>query len=124
MAEGWCRHLHADRIEAFSAGIERHGLNPWAVQVMAEAGVDIANQQSKLIEELSVKDFYLVVTVCDHAAANCPIFPGNVKVLHQSFDDPPALARSLVDAEAKLNVYRRVRDEIRRFVVLLLELIS
>ena len=92
MAEGWTRHLLADRVEPYSAGIETHGLNPDAVRVMAEAGVDISSQHSKLVDDLRGVDFDYVVTVCDHASESCPVFPGRAKVVHHSFDDPPRLA--------------------------------
>lgn len=116
MAEGWARHLKGDVLEPFSAGIEKHGLNPHAVQVMAEAGVDLAPQYSKTLEELQGMAFDCVVTVCGHAHEHCPVFPGKTRVVHAGFEDPPALTRHLPDGEAKLAVYRRVRDEIRRFV--------
>ena len=114
MAEGWARHLKADRIEAYSAGIEKHGLNPLAVQVMAEAGVDISAQKSKLVEELPVKEFDFVITLCGHANETCPYFPG--KKIHKGFDDPPKLAGAATTETEKLIPYRRVRDEIREFV--------
>ena len=116
MAEGWARHLKSHEVEAFSAGIETHGLNPYAVRVMAEAGVDISGQRSKHVDELRDIPFDFVVTVCGHANENCPLFQGNTKVIHVGFDDPPALARGLSDEEDILNAYRRVRDEIQQFV--------
>jgi arsenate reductase len=116
MAEGWARHLKADVLEPFSAGIEKHGLNPMAVQVMAEADVDIRKQWSKTVAELGSVSFDFVVTVCGHANEHCPVFGGRTRVVHIGFDDPPKLAQGAkTDAEA-LNVYRRVRDEIRAFV--------
>ena len=116
MAEGWVRHLKADVLEAYSAGIETHGLNPLAVQVMAEAGVDISAQHSKLVEEVISVPFDYVVTVCDHANEHCPIFPGKAKKIHVAFDDPPKLAKDAKTEEEVLALYRRVRDEIRTFV--------
>ncbi len=116
MAEGWTRHLLGDQIEPYSAGIEAHGMNPNAVKVMAEAGVDISGQSSKLATSLVDVDFDLVVTVCDHADENCPAFLGNSRVVHVGFDDPPKLARSAASEEEALNHYRRVRDEIRSFI--------
>ena len=116
MAEGWARALKGDVIEAYSAGIEAHGLNPSAVHVMAEAGVDISRQTSKNVAELLDVPFDYVVTVCGHANEHCPLFPGRAQVVHVGFDDPPALARQAEGGEAKLDCYRRVRDEIRRFV--------
>jgi arsenate reductase len=119
MAEGWARHLHGDRLDPFSAGIETHGLNPRAVRVMAEAGVDISGHKSKLVDDLMGTRFDLVVTVCGHAQESCPMFPGNTKVIHVGFDDPPRLAEAATTEEAKLDCYRRVRDEIRAFVTTL-----
>ncbi|MBN2210222.1 MAG: arsenate reductase ArsC [Sedimentisphaerales bacterium] len=116
MAEGWARVLKGDCIEAYSAGIETHGLNPYAVKVMAEAGVDISGQRSKHVDELNGIDFDVVVTVCGHAYEHCPIFPGRTRVVHVGFDDPPRLAQQASTEEEKLDCYRRVRDEIKRFI--------
>ncbi len=116
MAEGWARALKGDVIEPYSAGIEKHGMNPHAVKVMAEAGVDISKHFSKTPEELGEVGFDYVVTVCGHADENCPVFPAGTRVVHAGFEDPPRLTRHLADGEEKLAVYRRVRDEIRRFV--------
>jgi arsenate reductase (thioredoxin) len=116
MAEGWARHLKGDEIEAHSAGIETHGLNPNAVKVMAEAGVDISGHKSQNVSEFKDIDFDYVVTVCGHANENCPFFPGKAKVVHVGFDDPPKLAEQLNTEGEKLDCYRRVRDEIRAFV--------
>jgi len=116
MAEGWARHLKSDVIEAYSAGIETHGLNPSALQVMAEAGVDISHHKSRHVGEFKDIAFGYVVTVCGHANENCPVFLGNTKVVHVGFDDPPTLAAAVEGEENKLNCYRRVRDQIRAFV--------
>jgi arsenate reductase len=116
MAEGWARHLKPDRIEAHSAGIETHGLNPRAVRAMAEVGVDISGHRSKHVRELKDIPFDYVVTVCSHASENCPVFPGKTKVLHVGFEDPPKLAAGAKTEEEALIHYRRVRDEIRAFV--------
>ena len=116
MAEGWARHLKADSIEAYSAGIETHGLNPHAAKVMAEAGVDISNQRSQHVDELADVEFDYVVTVCDNAAESCPVFSGTAKVVHKPFDDPPSLAHDAANEEEALAHYRRVRDEIREYV--------
>ncbi|SHH44161.1 arsenate reductase (thioredoxin) [Desulfofustis glycolicus DSM 9705] len=88
MAEGWARHLHPDKIQAYSAGIEKHGLNERAVTVMAEGGVDISTQRSKTMEELGDQRFDYVITVCDHAHESCPLFPGTTSVVHVGFADP------------------------------------
>jgi arsenate reductase len=117
MAEGWARRLKADTFNAYSAGVEKHGLNPMAVKAMAEAGVDITGQASKTIDELPHDlEFDYVVTVCNNAHEQCPFFPAKSKVVHVGFDDPPALARDAKDEEEALAHYRRVRDEIRAFI--------
>ena len=116
MAEGWARHLRNDVLEPFSAGIEKHGMNPHAVQVMGEAGVDISKQYSKAPADMGPVEFDYVVTVCGHADEHCPTFTAKTRVVHVGFEDPPKLTKHLPDGEEKLAVYRRVRDEIRRFV--------
>jgi arsenate reductase len=116
MAEGWARALKGDLVEPYSAGIEKHGMNPHALKVMAEAGVDISRQFSKTPNELGPVELDYVVTVCGHADENCPVFPGRTKVVHVGFEDPPKLTKHLPDGEEKLAVYRRVRDDIRAFV--------
>ena len=121
MAEGWARRLKAGEFEAWSAGVEVHGLNPNAVKVMAEAGVDISAHRSKHIGELMDIDFDYVVTVCDNARETCPFFPGGAKMVHVGFDDPTRLAEGAASEEEALNCYRRVRDEIREFVLTLPE---
>jgi arsenate reductase len=117
MAEGWAHALRSDVLEAFSAGIETHGLNPLAVKVMAEAGVDISGHRSKKVGELINIPFDLVVTVCGHAHEHCPRFPGKTKVVHAGFEDPPKLAVHAKTEEEALSHYRRVRDEIKQFVL-------
>ena len=120
MAEGWTRALKGDRVEAYSAGIQIHGLNPQAIAVMAEAGVDISSHTSKHIDSFGDIVFDAVITVCDKAWESCPFFPGARKLLHVGFSDPPSLARALADAGAseqeQLDCYRQVRDEIRAYV--------
>ena len=117
MAEGWARHLKGNVIEPYSAGIETHGLNPNAVKVMAEAGVDISSHRSKKVADLLSVPFDYVVTVCGHANETCPVFPGKVKHLHVGFDDPPKLAATAETEQEALDCYRRVRDEIKAFVL-------
>ncbi len=117
MAEGWARALKGDGLEAYSAGIETHGLNPNAVRVMAEAGVDISTHRSKRVDELAAVPFDVVVTVCGHAHETCPTGLGpKARVVHAGFDDPPKLAKTAKSEEEALGHYRRVRDEIRVFV--------
>jgi arsenate reductase len=119
MAEGWARALHPDTVEAYSAGIAAHGLNPKAVRVMAEAGVDISSQTSKTLDALEGVDFDWVITVCGHAHETCPIFPHGARVVHHGFDDPPKLAAGAGSEDEALAHYRRVRDEIRAYVATL-----
>jgi len=113
MAEGWARQLKGDVIEPYSAGIEAHGLNPRAVAAMGEAGVDISGQRSKLVQEVLDIDFDYVVTVCGHANENCPYFPGKTKTVHVGFEDP---AKAEGTEEEIMDVFRRVRDEIKAFI--------
>jgi arsenate reductase (thioredoxin) len=123
MAEGFARALCGRSIEPYSAGVVAKGLDPRSVAVMAEVGVDIAGQRSKCLNDLrdpvtrELPVFDLVVTVCDAAREACPVFPGRARMLHQSFDDPPELARDAASEEEALRHYRRVSDEIRAFVV-------
>jgi arsenate reductase len=116
MAEGWARHLRGDALEAWSAGVQPRGLDPRAVRVMAEAGVDIAAHRSKHVREVMGVPFDYVVTVCDNARESCPLFPGKARIVHVGFDDPPVLARGAKTEEEALAPYRRVRDAIRAFV--------
>lgn len=116
MAEGWVRHLLGDELEPYSAGVEKHGLNPHAVRVMQEVGVDISSHRSQTLADLADPRFDYVVTVCDSARESCPVFPGEALQFHVGFDDPPSLAADAGDEEEALSHYRRVRDEIRLFV--------
>lgn len=116
MAEGWTRFLKGEQIEVYSAGVETHGVNPFAVKVMDEAGVDISSHSSTHVNDLLHVPFDAVVTVCDNARESCPIFPRPVKQIHHSFDDPPGLAKSAKTEEEALEIYRRVRDEIKTYV--------
>ncbi len=121
MAEGWARLLKNDSIEGYSAGVKKHGMNKMAIRVMAEKGVDISKQTSKLIEDLPTKEFDYVITVCSNAHESCPLFPGKAKIVHKGFEDPPLLAASSGSEEEALNVYRRVRDEIKEYILTLPE---
>ena len=117
MAEGFARALKGDALHAQSAGVAPHGLDPRAVRVMAEAGVDISGQRAKDVRDLLTEDFDWVVTVCDNARESCPRFPGaHTRVVHRSFEDPPRLVRGARSEDEALAHYRRVRDEIRAFV--------
>ncbi len=117
MAEGWARHLGGDRVEVASAGIETHGLNPRAVAVMAEAGVDIAPHHSTRLTPAMVADADLVVTVCGHADAHCPALPPEVEKRHWPLDDP---ARATGDEATLMATFRASRDAIRARVEALL----
>ena len=116
MAEGWAEALKADVIEQHSAGIDPHGMNARAIKVMAEAEVDISKHTSSHVDEVMSVPFDYVVTLCGHADETCPVFPGNTKVIHVGFDDPPKLAEGAATEEEALPYYRRVRDEIKAFV--------
>lgn len=123
MAEGWCREIHSDHFEVYSAGTKKHGMNPYAVKVMEEAGVDISNHTSKIISELPTQEFDYVITVCENAKEQCPYLPGGLN-FHRGFDDPPELTKDMESEEEKLQVYRKVRDEIKNFIAGLKDLIE
>ena len=116
MAEGWARNIHGDRLQLYSAGTRPGRVDPLAVRVMREVGVDISAHRSKHLNEVLEVGFDWVVTVCDHANESCPVFPGDVKRLHVGFDDPPRLAADASSEEEALEHYRRVRDEIHTFI--------
>lgn len=119
MAEAWCRALKGELYEAYSAGTIAKGLNPKAVKVMAEAGIDLTVQTSKTLQSVLDSGVTLdtVVTVCGHAHENCPVFPGGkTRVVHVGFDDPPELEKNARSEEEALGHYRRVRDEIKGFI--------
>ena len=113
IAEGWARHLKSDVIEAYSAGVSPGLLNTRAVAVMAKAGVDISKQRSKHIDELMDIDFDYIVTVCDYAREQCPIFQRSVKHIHKLFSDP-----SFMEApeEKIMTEFRKLRDDIKAFI--------
>jgi arsenate reductase len=113
MGEGWVRHLLGDRVEVHSAGTKPSFVHPRAIQVMAEAGVDLSSHSSRSVESLQGVVFDLVVTVCDSAREACPVFPGAKRTVHHAFEDP-AHAGAGDDA---LPLFRRVRDEIRTVLV-------
>ena len=108
-----------DQIEAYSAGIETHGLNPSAVKVMAEADIDITAQKSQNVTEFANIPFDYVITVCGHAHENCPVFPQKARIIHVGFDDPPKLAQNIDDPEKQLDCYRKVRDQIKEYILTL-----
>lgn len=117
MAEGWARALKGEDYNFYSAGIEIHGMNPNAIKVMQEVGVDISRQYSKNIDELMDVKLDVVVTVCGHADETCPAFPADTTVIHVGFDDPPKLAKTANNEQEALQHYRRVRDEIKAFIL-------
>jgi arsenate reductase len=117
MAEGWARALKSGAVEPYSAGVQPSGLFPRTVRVMGEAGVDISGQRSKHVDEFKDVVFDYVVTLCGDAQERCPVFPGKAKKVHAGFDDPPTLAAGAKTEEEALSHYRRVRDEIRAFVM-------
>ena len=103
-------HIGEGLFEAYSAGVEPKGLNPLAVTVMREVGIDISHHRSKSLEGYLNDKFDFVITVCDSANEKCPFFPGSYERIHWSFGDPAGVEG---DEEAKLAVFRRVRDEIK-----------
>ena len=115
MAEGWAKALLSNEYAVYSAGIEAHGLNPNAVIVMKESGIDISKQYSQLISDLPEISWDIIITVCDSAKERCPYIPGNHLYIHQSFDDPPSLAKNIAN-HLGLDIYRRVRDEIKEYI--------
>lgn len=117
MAEGFGKKYFGDKYDIYSAGIEKHGMNPRAMKVMAEKGVELILHSSKTLSDLGAVEFDYVFTVCGHASENCPVFLGQAKVIHVGFDDPPKLAIGLSDEEKILDQYRRVRDEIEKFIL-------
>jgi arsenate reductase len=121
MAEGWAVHLKSDCIDAYSAGVMPCRVNERAVAVMAETGVDISGHYSKHIEDLGGIDFDYIVTVCDNAREQCPMFLGEGKVVHHRFDDPSSVIGTVDEVMAE---FRRVRDEIKAFVEAMPESLS
>lgn len=115
MAEAIARNLYPQH-QFFSAGIETHGMNPYAIKVCNELGLDMSMHSSKHVDTFKDIKFDVVLTVCDHANESCPIFTGLAQKLHHSFQDPPKLATNLINEEEKLTIYRQVRDEIKTYL--------
>jgi arsenate reductase len=113
MAEGLLRYDAGDRFEVFSAGTKPSQVRPEAVAVMGESGIDISGHRSKSVQEFTGQPFDYVLTVCDHAKESCPIFPTRTVTIHHSFEDPADLNGS---EEDRLALFRRVRDEIRKYL--------
>jgi arsenate reductase len=114
MAEGLINHDLAGKVQAFSAGMEPSSVNPLAIAVMMELGIDISDHRSKSIDEFVNEKFDFVITLCDHAAESCPIFFGGVQRIHMGFPNPTAISGS---DEERLMAFRKVRDQIRKELV-------
>ena len=112
MAEGYLRHFAGDKATIYSAGVKTHGVNPKAIQVMAEDGIDISKHTSNHVDEYQHIPFDIVITVCDNANEACPYFPGNVERFHQNFPDPPKFQGT---EDEIMNEFRRVRDMIKEY---------
>ena len=121
IAEGWARHLKSDIIEAFSAGVSPVGVSSRAIKVMAEAGVDISGQISQHVDELLEIDFDYVITLCDYAREQCPVFSSKIKMIHRGFDDPTFVLGS---EQEVLAAFRKTRDQIKEFIETLPESIE
>jgi arsenate reductase (thioredoxin) len=124
MAEAWTRLLKGDEFDAHSAGVQTKTIDPRAIKAMAEVGLDISKQKSKDVDTLGNLEFDYVITLCDSARESCPYFPAKTKLIHKGFDDPPKLAEDAKNEEEAMVHYRRVRDEIRKFVETLPEQLS
>lgn len=116
MAHGFANSMHNSSWQCYSAGIVSHGMNKFAIQVMAEIGIDISEHTSQTLSEFGNINFDYVATVCDHAVQNCPTFSQGEQLIHQRFDDPPKLALHAKTDEESLDFYRQVRDEIQQWV--------
>lgn len=116
MAEGWAKSLNLPDVEFYSAGIEAHGLNPHAIKVMQESGIDISGHISQRFSELSDIEFDRIYAVCDNANKNCPSFNIETQIICHLFDDPPKLAEALKDKTRVLDCYRQVRDQIKSWI--------
>jgi len=121
MAEGFARSLRGDVLDPHSAGYEARGLDPYASSVMREVGIDISQERSKTLEDLGNTEYQYVVVVCSETDERCPLYLGKAKVIYHGFDDPPTLARHARTEGKRLDHYRRVRDEIRAYVLTLPE---
>lgn len=117
IAEGLLRHISKGEVEAFSAGTQPQPVNPLAVRVMSEAGVDISNHRSKSVATFADQSFDFVITVCDRAKEECPRWPGQVDYIHWSIDDP---ARVGGPEDERLKAFRKARDELRQRITLFL----
>lgn len=114
MAEGLLRDMAGDSFEVFSAGTHPGIVRPEAIAALKEKGIDISNHRSKSVDEFTGQDFDYIITVCDNAKENCPVFPARANRIHHSFEDPAAVEG---DEETRLNAFRRVRDEIEKWLI-------
>lgn len=112
IAEGYLRHFAGDKAAVYSAGVETHGVNPKAIAIMAEDGIDISNHTSNNVDEYGDIDFDFVITVCDNAKERCPYFPTNAKQFHHNFPDP---AKATGAEEEIRNAFRAVREQIKTY---------
>lgn len=112
MMQGYLNHFGNEKIKAYSAGIETHGVNPRAIKVLAEDGVDISHHTSNHVDEYRDVNFDYLITVCDHAKENCPWFPTDAEKLHHSFNDP---AKASGKEDEILAEFRKVRDEVKEY---------
>jgi arsenate reductase len=118
IAEGYLRHFAGDRVEIYSAGVETHGVNPRAVQIMAEDDIDISRHTSNNVEEYRGITFDYIITVCDNAKERCPFFPGNAKRFHHNFPDP---AKAIGTEETIMAEFRYTRELIKEYCKLFVE---
>ena len=112
IAEGYLRHFHGDRLTVYSAGVETHGVNPRAVKVMSEDGIDISGHTSNHVDEYQEINFDYVITVCDNAKERCPVFPSTAQAFHHNFPDP---AKATGTEEEIMLAFRRVRDMVKEY---------
>ena len=118
MAEGLLKHITNGEYEIYSAGTKPSTVRPEAIKVLQEIGIDISGNRSKLVDEFADKEIDYVLTVCDNAKENCPYFPAKTKLIHHSFEDP---AEAQGNEEIRLSVFRKVRDEIKRYLTQMIE---
>jgi len=124
MAEGWVKKIFPEKVSAFSAGIAAEKeVDPYAVKVMAEVGIDISGAKPKSVDVFRGENFDFVITVCNHAKETCPLWLGKGERIHEGFEDPPVLAKDAKNEKEALKIYREVRDEIKKFILKLKEIV-
>ena len=114
MAEAYAKMFYSDKFDVYSAGIEKHGLNPYMLRVLIEDNVDTSFLYSKTIDELSEDNFDYVITLCSHANETCPMYLKKTSLIHKGFEDP---ARATKSEEEILKIFRKVRNEIKEFIL-------